>query len=88
MSNGTYLYLIMCLRDRMHVSDELDKTRLGPGHSTPGTEEHKRGQHVLYLATHGEEEEGEEVYNKDGPVHRDVERLEERAEQRDDGSAC
>ena len=47
-----------------------------------------RGQHVLYLATHGEEEEGEEVYNKDGPVHRDVERLEERAEQRDDGSAC
>ena len=39
--------------------------------------------YALDLATHGEEEENEEVDDEDGPVHRHVEHLEERAHDRD-----
>ena len=47
-----------------------------------------RGTDVLYLTAHGEEEEDEEVHDEDGPVHGDVERFEECAEERDDGGPC
>ena len=43
--------------------------------------------YALDLATHGEEEEDEEVDDQDGPVHGDVEHLEKRREQREDGGA-
>lgn len=36
--------------------------------------------HVLDLPLHGDAEEHDEVHHQDGPEHRDIERLEERAD--------
>ena len=44
--------------------------------------------HSLNLTAHSESEKDKEVYEKDGPVNRDVEHLEEGAEQGDKCRAC
>ena len=52
-----------------------------------GHKEQKRGEDVLYLAAHGEEEKDEEVDDEDRPVHGHVEHLEEGRKDRDYGCA-
>ncbi len=44
--------------------------------------------HVLDLATHGEEDEHQPVHEENGPIHGDIECFEETAEEGDAKGSC
>ena len=67
----------------------LDHMPIGAMHQHDDEQREKteRWKDALDLSPHGEDEEDKEVHDEDGPVHGDVERRGERAEERDERRA-